>query len=151
MLIIKCCSGEMSSYQRWKHAYSVGDITFIEDISTKYFCDPRHFLLVHLLNSWLLSVHSSSSIMVLKIAKRLFEGRGEMIKCVLYSSMFWLFIEIYWSVLEATLNITEVCSVWLCRNIRKVLFDLFLQYFSTNSNKDSSSEAHSKSSKTSTP
>ena len=104
---------------------SVGDITFIEDISTKYFCDPRHFLLVHLLNSWFLFVHSSSFIMVLKIAKRLFEGRGEMARYVRPSDMFCLFKEIYWSVFEAAFNMIEECSVWLCRNIRKVLF---LQY-----------------------
>ncbi len=67
-------------------------------------CGPRSFLLVHWLNSWFLLVHSSSSNMFFKIAKRLFKGHGENVKFVCYPRMFGLFIEIYWSAVVAILQ-----------------------------------------------
>ncbi len=63
---------------RWKH---IGEITFIGDVSTKFFLSGPHcFLLVHFVNSWFLLVHSSSSNAFFKIAKRPFEDCGEIIK-----------------------------------------------------------------------
>ncbi len=60
----------------------MGEITFIDETSIEFLCGPRHFLLVHLLNSRFLLAHSSRSNMVFKLAKRLFKGRGEKVKFV---------------------------------------------------------------------
>ncbi len=99
---------------RWRHCHfqtrlrwkRMGEITFIEKISTKFLlCLPRHFLLVHWLNSWLLFVHSANSIMFFKFAKRLFQEPRRKIKiCPRTSIIFCLFIEIYCSAVEAILN-----------------------------------------------
>jgi hypothetical protein len=51
---------------RWKH---MGEIVLIGDTSTKFFCGPCRFLLVHWLNSWSLLFN-----MIFKIAKRLFKA-----------------------------------------------------------------------------
>ncbi len=48
------------------------ETTFIGEISTKFLLGPRCFLIVH----------SSSSNMFFKIAKRAFEGREEIVKFV---------------------------------------------------------------------
>jgi hypothetical protein len=56
------------------HMYSIGET------SSKFLYGPSRFLLVHCMNSCFLLVHSSSSNMFFKIAKRLFKGRREKIK-----------------------------------------------------------------------
>jgi hypothetical protein len=56
------------------------------------------------LNSWYLFVPCISN-MFYKTARRIFEGRGEIVKCVSGPLMFCLFIDIYWSVIVAISNI----------------------------------------------
>jgi hypothetical protein len=58
------------------------DITLLGDTSTETLCGPRRLLLVQWLNSLVLIVHSSSSNMVFKIAKRLFNGHEQKVKFV---------------------------------------------------------------------
>jgi hypothetical protein len=55
-------------------------IIFIGEISTKFLCNPRRFLLVHWLNSWFLFVHSSTANLFFKTTKRIFENSRENVK-----------------------------------------------------------------------
>ncbi len=79
---------------------SLGEITFIGEISTKLLCGPPCFqsILVQWFNSWY--VHSSRSNMF--TASRLNRGHLRNSKfCPRTSNKFCLFMEIYWSVADA--------------------------------------------------
>ncbi len=134
---------------RWKH---IGEITYIREIhvSYKYLLRPLSFPIESLDKLFIPIVHSSSSNMFLKIAKRLFEGRGETVNFSTALEYAWLVhrnllewswghFEIVWRVLNVILTKSLIIIISLI---------CFLPNRMENGNKDSSSKAHLKSSKT---
>ncbi len=112
--LMSCRHCYFSRSLAWKeHMGEITYCTYIGEMSTKFLCSRRRFLLDHWLNSPFLLVSSSNFNMLFKIVKRQFKGRREKLSLSTFSTIYIVeaILKCYWSVLIVILQKSPISII----------------------------------------